>query len=230
MDASLPSHKQLRHWVADRLRAAILEGKLGPGQWLRQERLAQEYGVSQMPVREALKELAAEGLVEHVPYRGVRVVEFSAEDVEDLYAQRAFLEGRAARAAAQNITADELAELKELHAQMKKRLAPRHLAEYRDLNRRFHQTICAASRRAYLIRTLNQLWAAFPSMLWSNFVQTANIPLPERDATDMQEHEAIIAALEKRNAQEAERVMRYHIETAGRQLAETLRANPPATR
>lgn len=230
MDTSLPSHKQLRHWVADRLRAAILEGDLKPGQWLRQERLAQEYGVSQMPVREALKELAAEGLVEHVPYRGVRVVEFSAEDVEDLYAQRAFLEGRAARAAAQNITADELAELKELHAQMKKRLAPRHLAEYRDLNRRFHQTICAASRRAYLIRTLNQLWAAFPSMLWSNFVQTANIPLPERDATDMQEHEAIIAALEKRNAQEAERVMRYHIETAGRQLAETLRANPPATR
>lgn len=230
MDASLPSHKQLRHWVADRLRTAILEGNLKPGEWLRQERLAQEYGVSQMPVREALKELAAEGLVEHVPYRGVRVVEFCAEDVEDLYAQRAFLEGRAARAAAQHITAAELAELKELHAQMKKRLAPRYLAEYRELNRRFHRTICAASRRAYLIRTLNQLWDAFPSMLWSNFVQTANIPLPERDATDMQEHQAIITALEKRDANEAERLTRYHIETAGRQLAETLRANPPDNR
>ena len=65
------SHRQLRHWVADRLRSDILEGRLKPGEWLRQERLAQEHGVSQMPVREALKQLAAEGLVEHVPYRGV---------------------------------------------------------------------------------------------------------------------------------------------------------------
>jgi ABC-type antimicrobial peptide transport system permease subunit len=90
------SHKQLRSHVADRLRAAILDGELKPGDLLRQERLAQEIGVSQMPVREALKELAAEGLVEHVPYRGARVVKFSAEDIADIYAHPAFLEGRSA--------------------------------------------------------------------------------------------------------------------------------------
>jgi DNA-binding GntR family transcriptional regulator len=77
-------HKQLHDVVAERIRTAILEGELRPGEWLRQERLAQEYGVSQMPVREALKKLAVDGLVEHVPYRGVRVIEFSPEDVSDL--------------------------------------------------------------------------------------------------------------------------------------------------
>ena len=87
----LPSHRQLRKLVADQIRAAIVDGRFKPGEWLRQERVAQELGVSQMPVREALKELAAEGLIEHVPYRGVRVVALSVEDIEDLYEHRAFL-------------------------------------------------------------------------------------------------------------------------------------------
>jgi DNA-binding GntR family transcriptional regulator len=216
------SPKQLRHWVADRLRAAIVEGKFKPGEWLRQERLAQEFGVSQMPVREALRTLAAEGLVEHIPYRGTRVIEFSPQDVADLYAHRAFLEAMAAHATARYITSEEIGKLQDLQDQMKKRLGPKNLTEYRELNRLFHQTIFKASRRNYLIRTLDQIWAAFPTMLWSDFIQTAKIPLPER-ATDRQEHDAILAALEKRDADEAERLMRRHIETAGRQLTAVLR-------
>ena len=102
------SHRQLRNLVADKLREAILNGLIKPGEWLRQERLAMEYNVSQMPIREALKELSAEGLVEHVPYRGVRVIEFTADDIQDLYACRSYIEGMAARAAADNITDDEL--------------------------------------------------------------------------------------------------------------------------
>jgi DNA-binding GntR family transcriptional regulator len=70
------SHKQLHDLAAEQLRSAILNGVYKPGEWLRQERLAQDLGVSQMPVREALKLLTAEGLIEHVPYRGVRVVSF----------------------------------------------------------------------------------------------------------------------------------------------------------
>ena len=226
---NIPTHKQLRHWVADRLRTAVLEGGLRPGEWLRQERLAEEYGVSQMPVREALKELAAEGLVEHVPYHGVRVVEFSPDDVADLYACRALLESMAARAAARNITPEELAELKDLQARMKQRMAPEHLAEYRELNRHFHQVVYVSSRRAYLVRTLNQMWAAFPSMLWSNFTQTAMTSLSAR-ATDGAEHDAIIAALASHRAKEAERVVRYHIEEAGGQLVAALkRANESNT-
>ena len=219
---TLPSHRQLRYLVAERLRAAILDGELKAGEWLRQERLAQEYGVSQMPVREALKELAAEGLVEHVPYRGVRVVAFAPHDVEDLYAHRAFLEGRAAHAAATVINAGELAELKRLHGAMLSHMASEQIVEYRTLNRQFHQLIVASSRRPYLIRSLAQIWASFPSMLWSNFASTALNPLPERDARDPQEHSAIIDALERRDAQAAERAARLHIDGAGELLSSAL--------
>ena len=218
-----PTHRQLRHVVADQLRNAILEGHYKPGEWLRQEHLAQELGVSQMPVREALKELAAEGLIEHVPYRGVRVIEFSPEDVEDLYAHRAFLEGKAARAAAENITAKELAELKRLQEQMEKSLAPEQLAIYRDLNRRFHKVIFNASRREYLVRTLSQMWATFPTMLAGNYAATADNPLPERDQIDLSEHHALIESLEKHDPLAAEKAMHHHIEMSGRQLVTTLR-------
>ena len=216
-------HKQLHHAVADQLRAAIQTGHLKPGEWLRQERLAQELGVSQMPVREALKELIAEGLVEHLPYRGVRVVEFSPDDVEEAYDHRSFLEGRAAYIAAKEITPEEIALLKDLQAQMKKNLGPKHIAEYRELNRRFHQVIFIACRKPYLIHTLTRLWAFFPSMLLNNFADTANRPIPGRGRRDPEEHDAIIAALERRAAGQAARLTRRHIESAGTQLIAAIR-------
>ena len=218
------AHKQLPQWVADQLRSEILEGRLMPGEWLRQERLAQEHGVSQMPVREALKQLASEGLVEHVPYRGARVVQFSADDVEDLYACRAFIEGMAARFAAANITEDELAEVAALVPRMAACETPRELAEYRDLNRRFHGAIFTASRRSYLVRTLAQLWAAFPTMLWSNVPRVARDSVPERDAPDIEEHTAILDALRAHDPDAAERAVRRHIEAAGGSLVAAMRA------
>lgn len=219
----LSAHKQLPQRVAERLRKAILEGQLRPGEWLRQERIAGEFGVSQMPVREALKQLAAEGLVEHVPYRGVRVVQFSALDVEDLYACRAFVEGMAARHAATSITPDELAELEQLHARMSALVDNTTVGEYRELNRRFHEVIYAASRRSYLVRTLAQLWSAFPTMLWSNFAATAAASPPDRVAPDTQEHAEIIAALRAGDGAAAEEAVKRHIQEAGRQLLAALR-------
>jgi DNA-binding GntR family transcriptional regulator len=216
-------HRQLRNLVADRLRAAILNGEIKPGEWLRQEKLAVEYNVSQMPIREALKELSAEGLVEHVPYRGVRVIEFSADDIEDLYASRSFLEGKAARAAAANITAEELAELKRMLEQMREDLQAEAISEYHDLNRHFHTLIINASRRTYLIRTLNQMWDAFPSMLWNNYSLTANRVMPSRDEADIKDHEELVAALERRDADTAEAIAHHHILDSGQFLVEVLR-------
>jgi len=219
------SHKQLRNVVADQIRAAILEGRFKPGEWLRQERVAQELGVSQMPVREALKELAAEGLIEHVPYRGVRVIEFNDQDVADLYDHRAFLEGRAAGVAAANITAEEITELKQLQREMEQNLAPEKLSVYRDLNRRFHQIIFTASHREYLIRTLTQMWAIFPTMLIGNFAVTAANPLPERDNPDISEHHALIEALERHDSLGAEQALKAHIMATGQQLVVSLKRN-----
>ena len=222
-DPSPRSHKQLRLWVADCLRSEILEGHIKPGEWLRQERLALEQGVSQTPVREALKLLATEGLVEHVPYRGIRVVEFSVEDVEDLYACRAFIEGMAARYAAASITDGEISELTRVYERMVRCKTPDDIVEYRELNRLFHSGIFGASGRSYLVRTLAQLWGAFPTMLWSNVPRVARDSVPERDAPDIEEHTAILDALRAHDPEAAERAVRRHIEAAGGSLVAAMR-------
>ncbi len=216
-------YKQLSEQVADKIRALISDGTIKPGEWLRQEHLAQAVGVSPTPFREAVKVLVAEGLLEHLPYRGVRVVQFNVNDIEDIYSVRAHMESLAAREAAMTITDKELKALDALQSEMQKRLAPEHIHEYRKLNMRFHELVYTASRRTYLIRALNQLWALTPSMLWGNFPSTASNPLPERTANDPSEHEAILRALHNHDPEEAERTMRNHIEGAGRQLLESIR-------
>jgi DNA-binding GntR family transcriptional regulator len=205
---------QLRHLIAERLRAAILAKEFRPGDWLRQEQLAQQFGVSQTPVREGLQDLVGEGVVERVPYRGIRVIEFTLTDLRDLYRCRMFMEGLAAHYAARNIVPEEIAKLRQLVDEMTTVFARKQWVQYRELNRQFHQIIYTASRHAFLIRTLNQLWTGYPTMMLSNFPG----PSRERRTLNTREHLAIIAALEARHANRAERLMRAHIEESVRRI------------
>ncbi len=216
-------HKQLRAVITDELRHAIQRGDFMPGQWLRQEAVADRFGVSQMPVREAIKTLVAEGLVEHIPYRGARVVTLTAEDILDLHAQRAVLEERATAAAALRLTKIQISRLQEIVATMENHMATADLPLYRDLNRQFHSTIYQASGRSFLIRTLDQLWGVFPTMLWGMYSVTATASLPERDADDLIEHRRIVEALINGDAQAAAKNMAYHIQAAGHHFAAALR-------
>jgi DNA-binding GntR family transcriptional regulator len=215
-ESFLSEHQQLQDVVAERLRAQISAGKLMPGEWLRQERLAAELGTSYTPIREALKQLEAEGLVEHVPYHGVRVVQFSADDVEDIYTIRSVLEGLAAASAAGRLTGEQLAELCALHEQMSAH--PGDIERMREWNRQFHQIIIEASGRTYLIRTLKAVWTWSPAMLWSQFAHLPGMPDNERAEEDNAEHAEILRALEAHDAAAAERAMRSHIDRAWRAL------------
>lgn len=210
--------QQVRHFVEERLRQEILSGEYKPGEWLRQLHLAKKLGVSEIPVREALKKLAAEGLIEYLPYRGMRVCEYSADDVVDVYRIRAYMEGLAASYAAEGITTEELDELKALVSEMEEHLAPEDLPEHRVLNRRFHEVVFTASRHNYLIHELRQLWMVFPSMLWGSFAATAAQGHADQNTYDETEHPAIIAALEEGNAEQAELMMRQHILGSGNRL------------
>lgn len=215
---------QLSQQVAEILRREILNGRLPAGTWLRQDHIARQLGVSPIPVREAFKTLHAQGLVEHVPYKGIRVVQLSPEEVEDLYAVRAFAEARAAAEAAKNITDEELEELRNLCDEMDLCATPDELACYRELNRRFHTRIAAISGRPCLIRLLEQLWAAYPTMLWANYPHVAEHSLPSREATDSAEHAAIVAALSARDPQRAADAVAQHVERAGQELVAFVRA------
>ncbi|MCS7182844.1 MAG: GntR family transcriptional regulator [Thermoanaerobaculum sp.] len=215
---------QLSQQVADLLRQRILNGQVPAGSWLRQDHLARELGVSAIPVREALKLLAAQGLVEHLPYRGIRVVQLSSQELEDLYAVRAFVEGLAARFAALHVTEEEVARLQQLCQAMEACDTPDTLPRYRELNRQFHLGVAAGSRRSYLIRLVEQFWTAYPTMLWSNYPQVAESSLPGRALTDSQEHRAIVAALQQREPEVACRAMEEHVRRAGQALVGFVRS------
>ena len=129
----------------------------------------------------------------------------------------------AARHAASRITDDEVKELRGLHEAMVATDFPGELPRYRELNRRFHEVIFEASGRSYLVRTLAQLWSAFPTMLWSNIPRVAVTSVPERDKPDTVEHAEIVEAFVARDPARAERAVRYHIEAAGKSLVSAMR-------
>lgn len=211
-------HKQLAQEVTDLLRDQILDGTLMPGEWLRQERIARECGVSQMPVREALKRLAAQGLVEHLPYRGIRVVEVSKEDAEDLFFCRAYIEGRAARFAAVNMTWDEMDSLLRIREDITRAIDAQEVATYQRLNHSMHDVIIRSSRRPLVKRALDGFWTTYPSMLWPGFRDSTKNLLEKRFVDDEAEHDAIVNALKNRDPEAAEKAMRRHIQTSAATL------------
>lgn len=219
---SQDKYKQLSEQVAVQIRDLIGRGEIKTGEWLRQEHLAKFVGVSHTPFREAMKLLVAEGLLEHLPNRGVRVIQFTVQDVEDIYMVRSALEARAAYTAAENITDEEIAALEKILADMNGNLAPEQISLYRDLNRLFHQGIYTASRHQYIIRMLNQVWAFSPTMLWAQFAPTSSSPLSSRTLADPQEHKNILEALRSHDPKRAEQLMREHIEAAGRELIQAI--------
>jgi len=219
---SIQSHRPLTDVVFERLRDAILDGRLKAGQWLRQETLAQELGVSQMPVREALKRLVAEGLAVRIPYKGVKVVEFSPEDIVDICTVRLVLEGLAVRLATPLITAKELERLKENLREAERLTGQDQMARRRQLNAEFHLSICQASGRQYLVRLLEMLWKWFPSVvLYEGTFRQKELLLARADR-EMGEHRAILKALERQDAQQAEEETRRHIRNLSQELTEVL--------
>ncbi len=215
-------HLPLADLVFERLRDAIIQGDLQPGVWLRQATLAEELGVSQMPVREALKRLVAEGLAERLPYKGVKVAEFSPEDIIDISTNRLVLESLAVRLAAPVITDEELAHLDAILTESERQTGEVGMARRRELNTEFHTAICKASKRVYLVRLIESLWKWFPSVLLYEGMLRQKELLPSRLEREEKEHRAILHALQQRDPQLAEREVRRHIQNLSQELTEIL--------
>jgi len=219
-------HQPLADVVFESLRQAIIDGQLKAGQWLRQETLARELAVSQMPVREALKRLVAEGLALRIPYRGVKVVEFSVEDIVDICTLRLVLESLAAGFAASLVTPQELEYLKKNLEEAGEYTEQYQMRRRREMNEKFHLAISQASGRQYLMRLLEALWSWFPSVMLYEGTFRQEALLPARLEREEREHWAIVEALEKRDAEQAERETRQHIWNLSQELTEILGISP----
>ncbi len=195
--------------IAAYVRDMIITGQAEPNTPLRQRDLAQRFGVSPTPVREALRRLEAEGLVKYDLHRGATVIDGSFAPNEENYWVRAVLEPFAARLAAARITPEELAALDEIHADLCRAPAADGSlntdAVYHDLNRRFHFGIYEAARSPLLLALVRLLWQSFP--LGPATVQS------REDSLGC--HEAILDALHRHDADAAELHTRRHILEAG---------------
>jgi DNA-binding GntR family transcriptional regulator len=193
--------------VLDALRAAIRGGLYQPGERMRETEVAADLGVSRTPVREAFRQLQADGLLTMEPWRGVIVAKLDQQQLVELYAMRGVLEGTAAALAARHAAPSQIAALKDILEASAKETDAGRLAE---LNRQFHEGLYAAAHNRYLLKALHALgdsMALLPSTTYA---------LAGRPASAQAEHERLLAAIEAGDATEAEARARSHIREAER--------------
>ena len=184
----------LHQEVAVRLRQRIVEGQLAPGAKLNERELAELLNVSRTPLREAIRMLAAEGLVELLPNRGAVVAQMSAQDVADTFEVIAGLEGQSGELAAQRITEAELAEIRALHFEMMAAWTRRDLPTYYRLNAQIHTQINAAARNPVLSQTWRTVNARLQALRFrSNFDEA-------KWKRAVKEHERMVELLAVRDA------------------------------
>jgi DNA-binding GntR family transcriptional regulator len=204
-DAKPDGSEVLHVAAAQRLRSMIIEGGIAPGQKLNERELAERLQVSRTPLREALKLLTAEGLVEHLPNRGATVMQLSADDVAHAFEVMAALEGLSGELACGRISADELDEVRALHFEMRAHHARRDLSAYYRVNARIHRAINRAARNPVLVEAYDRLNARLQAFRFrSNFDG-------EKWDVAVREHEAMIEALAARDGAALRRILIEHL-------------------
>ena len=217
--------------IAQEVEARIVSGELPIGAHLAQEKIADEFGISRTPVREAIRKLQAKGLLELRPHRGAVVKGPTVREVREAYLVRAELEGLAAEIAAHSIKRDallDLGEALEMFAESMAVLSQTNLlgsgtgraasAKWARANDLFHEVIQAAAGNDLLRQSIKDLHRTVPrSLTWSALSEDRRLL-----ADNVAEHEVIKQALEVRDAQRARALMRDHVLQAGRLIAEWL--------
>jgi DNA-binding GntR family transcriptional regulator len=209
--------------LATTIQGRVLSGAVPVGTRLRQEALAEEFGVSRTPVREALRQLQATGLVELLPNRGAVVRGPSAREIREAYEVRAELEGLAAELAADRMSDSDLFRLREAQALFRESVTnliarrARRPAPWKDesvwvrANDLFHQAILDAAGNARLNETIADLHRSFPrNLTWVALSQSSRLL-----AENVEQHETILEAIEQRDPAEARLRMIEHVRSAG---------------
>jgi DNA-binding GntR family transcriptional regulator len=197
--------------AAAELRDAIVRGDLAPGEKIRQEATAQQLGISLIPIREALKTLASEGVVTYFPQRGYFVTELPAAAIGDVYAVRDTLERQAEAAAVSRLTAADLAGMRAHLRDQARAVEDRDAVEMIATNRRFHFVVFARSENAWLERFITQLWDTLdPYRVLSYRRMWLEGPDGGVPAEILAEHERILTALERGRHERALTLLERH--------------------
>ena len=191
--------------VAERLRQRIFSHELPPGTWVDEQALAEHYGISRTPLREALKVLASEGLVTLKPRRGCYVTEISERDLDEVFTVMSMLEGECARTSATKASAADLERLRAIHADLEEAAAAGGIGGFFEANQAFHLALQEIADNRWLLQVIEDLRKVIKLSRHHSLFSEGRL------AQSLAEHRDILQALLARDAARAETLMRAHI-------------------
>lgn len=198
------SHMTKTALAVEALRTAILRGEIAQDEPLTVGRIAQRLGMSQTPVREAIRTLQAEGLLRHEPHHTAAVTQYTAKDIHDIFQMRADLESQATRLAVSRLSDADIAQLEAVQAAMREAAAHDDTQRLNRLNAEWHLLIYSAADNRVLLEVVQHLWRKF--MFEVNWI------LPGHSERSLQQHERFLVAIRARNADDAAQLIREHIQ------------------
>ena len=222
---SAQAHRTLHDMLLDSLRTLINRGELGPGSRVPEQVLCQRFAVSRTPLREALKVLAAEGLVELLPNRGARIASLDDTALSHLFEVISMLESEGGRLAAARIGAAALAEIQSMHYRMYAHFLRQELLEYFALNQAIHEAILSAAGNPVLMT----MYAGLAGRI-TRARYMANQMRSDRWQQAMDEHDAILAALCDRDGERLAGLLAGHLANKRDIILEAIRTHPVADR
>ena len=225
MNAAEGPGRALIDQTVSQLEHLIFRGELKPGDKLSEQALSSRFGISRGPLREAIRSLEGRRLVERVPFAGVRVVQLTVDDIEQLLVTREALEGMACRQAAENMTLHETRQLCQSLAELERKFreeGPSGVFRNGAADNDLHIQIARGSRNRWLIDIIcGELYPLLRICRFQSMIVTAS--QKHRGKAVNREHRAIIAAIEQRDPDAAERLMRAHLVASRENLMKWLR-------
>jgi len=195
--------RQIHEIVYEQIKSGILDGDFAPGEKLNQDELAQEQGVSRMPVRDALKRLVTDGLIENNINKGFVVTKFSKETLTDVLYVRSLLESEAILLAEKTFTDDDIRHLEEIQKQSEIETKTGNLVKIRELNRKFHFALYKPVTSKLLLELIERIWDRFPNYAMYTKLENAK--------NSLKTHQKIIDFVKASDFRKASAEMKQHI-------------------
>ena len=221
MKKKIEKHLTLREKILESIRDAISSGQLKPGERVAEPELAERFGISRTPIREAFRQLESEGYLTVIPRKGAVVVSFSEKDVEEFYAIKSILEGYAARRACDKLTPRDLDKLQATNAKLLQLAEGADIKHFFKVHNDFHEMFLRAADNEKLYDLITNLVGRFQRL------RIASLSLPGRMRISVQEHDKIIEAFRAKNPDLAEKLVRKNAEYGGKVLMQGKEGSPP---
>lgn len=208
-------HQTLREKILENIRDAILKGELKPGERVSEPDIAERYGISRTPIREAFRQLESEGYLTVIPRKGAVVAKHTEKDIEEFYSIKSVLEGYAAYLAAEKMTPKDLDKLEAINNRLAKLSKSNDVKTFFRVHNEFHEYFIRAAGNQKLLEMIYQLLKKF------EYLRVASLSIPGRMDISVQEHRKILEAFRRNDGVTADLLVRKNAAYGGQVLLHT---------